>query len=958
MRTPTDAMGIFCCTHTGAPTGSGKTVLFELAILHALRGKHATSVAARSNTGRRKVIYLAPLRSLVSEKFRDWSHRLGRIGLTFAELTGDRDYGADIWREMENVDIILATPEKFDRVTRLDANRGGMSFFADVCCVLIDEVHLIGDSRGGCLEAIVSRLKLLSKSSLLANSYLRSVRFGAVSATIPNTKNIADWLGCSRAGLWIFGEEFRPVKLQTYVRTFRDGSNDFMFNKFLKDHVYGVVVDFYCGKQTLVFCASRDNALQVTKALVAQSNVNGKIFVDQRHAMTLREASNRAKNKSLAECILGGCAFHHAGLEKEDRELVESLFHDRIITVLCSTSTLAIGVNLPAYLCVICGTDVYDGNGSYKEISMDSLVQMIGRAGRPQFDSEGVAVVMTKNSLRQRYEGLVHGKSPLESSLGAALPEYLNAEISCRTVNSKADAHEWLKSTFYFIRMWADPKRYGLKPNETIDAAVKRIVDTTLDALTSAGMCALNENDALLPRRAGDIMSLRYLRFETMKGIMRAIKTPQFSDLLMMMCSSDELKGIKLRRDERKSLKTLNLDGESGLIRYPLREATGKTKKLTVSKVIRTSSEKLYLVAQYMLTDVLEPKLTILPSMRIEGDKVFHIGVRILKAASEYFQSTATFSAATNAFALAKSLDQGVHMWPDSKIHISQLKHARGKKTIGKLLDSKISTLSDVERADPRRIEMVLGKDFPFGNNLQSDVKDLPSALRIEMSHECVGVSSWNIDVKIFFKDARDNRMSHNHLPSKYPGTIFVGSEHDDCLLFVGHLPVKEVDFNTDVSATGKYDDVIFHARIHCSSAPTGTLPLCLMACIIFERCIGRDMQLTYFIERGGGSPRTPSKKVRSNIVSPTAKTPQFSASPSWKQTTLDSHTKRFKLSQDDGNIRRQMTFDDFKMPEEDLVGLLRAESPRIVRSALVPDANLADSDADSDAENWNFVFQ
>ena len=117
-------------------------------------------------------------------------------------------------------------------------------------------------------------------------------------------------------------------------------------------------------------------------------------------------------------------------------------------------------------------------------------------------------------------------------------------------------------------------------------------------------------------------------------------------------------------------------------------------------------------------------------------------------------------------------------------------------------------------------------------------------------------------------------------------------------------------------------------------------------------------MQLTYFIERGGGSPRTPSKQVRSNTVSPSAKTPQFSASPNWKQTTLDSHTKRFKLSQDDGNIRRQVTFDDFKMPEEDLVGLLRAESPRIVQSALVPDANLADSDADSDAENWNFVFQ
>ena len=98
---------------------------------------------------RRKVIYLAPNRALVAEKARDWRAQFGQIGITFAELTGDQDFGGDIWGEIENVDVILATPEKFDRVTRLDANRGGMSFFSDVAAVLIDEVHLIGDSRGG-----------------------------------------------------------------------------------------------------------------------------------------------------------------------------------------------------------------------------------------------------------------------------------------------------------------------------------------------------------------------------------------------------------------------------------------------------------------------------------------------------------------------------------------------------------------------------------------------------------------------------------------------------------------------------------------------------------------------------------------------------------------------------------------------------------------------------------------
>lgn len=884
----------------GAPTGSGKTTIFELAMLAALRGPNATeSVVGGLN--RRKVIYLAPNRALVAEKARDWRARFGQIGITFAELTGDQDFGGDIWGEIENVDVILATPEKFDRVTRLDANRGGMSFFSDVAAVLIDEVHLIGDSRGGCLEVIVSRLKLLSKSAALLHSHLRSVRFGAVSATIPNItmQNLASWLGAELDGMFVFGEEYRPVKLQTYVRTFSDGTNDFLFAKFLKNHVYGVILQFYRGKQTLVFSGSRDNALQTAKQLVLTSRENGNMFLHPQCARLLQEASTRAKNKSLADCIVSGVAFHHAGLEKEDRELAETLFRERLLIVLCSTSTLAVGVNLPAYLCVVAGTEIYDGGGAYKEISNDNLLQMIGRAGRPQYDTEGVAVVMTKNSLKTRYEGLVHGKYPLESSLRTSLPESLNAEISCRTVNSFNDALEWLQSTYYFIRMSSEPKKYGVQHGESAHDASKRTISATLRELCTTGMCA-HANNSIQPLKAGDIMSLRYLRFKTMQDIMRCVSTSSFAELLRLLCESDECSDIKLRRDEKKVLKELN---QSDIVRFPLREVTGKTKKLSVSKVIRTPAEKLYLVAQYILSDFIEPKITLLPSMRIEGDKIFYFGARILRAASEYYQSTLTFSAATNAFALSKALD--IRKWPDSKMHISQLKHSRAKKVMEKLLAANITTLSAVEAADPRRIEMKVDKQFPFGNNLQGDVKDFPSALCIVMKHQLVG-REYNVDVTVSFKNASNSGLTTmNHLPAKYPGTLFVGSEHDDRLLYVQRLPVREfsLDVSSDVHST-----TIFHGQFNCEKAPTGEMPLCLCARVIFERCVGRDVEEYHDIERNGASPRTP---VKSRSVTPN-KSP--ASTPSMKQAkiVMDSTTKRFRLAKDDDEVRRKVSFEEY----------------------------------------------
>ena len=85
--------------------------------------------------------------------------------------------------------------------------------------------------------------------------------------------------------------------------------------------------------------------------------------------------------------------------------MVEQLFRSRLITVLCCTSTLAMGVNLPAYLCVVRGTRQYAGGGTYKEIERSMLLQMCGRAGRPQFDTEGRAVIMTQRHTQSLYNG-------------------------------------------------------------------------------------------------------------------------------------------------------------------------------------------------------------------------------------------------------------------------------------------------------------------------------------------------------------------------------------------------------------------------------------------------------------------------------------------------------------------------------------------------------------------------
>ncbi|KAF9885197.1 Sec63 [Aspergillus nanangensis] len=197
-----------------APTGSGKTAIMELAICRLLYNL---------KDERFKVIYQAPTKSLCSERFRDWNRKFQTFGLQCAELTGDTDYTQ--LRSVQNSQIIITTPEKWDSMTRKWRDHARLMQLVKL--FLIDEVHILKEARGATLEAVVSRMKSIGSN----------VRFVALSATIPNSEDIATWLGKNSTNQHVpalrehFGEEFRPVKLQRFVHGFQSYANDFAFDK-------------------------------------------------------------------------------------------------------------------------------------------------------------------------------------------------------------------------------------------------------------------------------------------------------------------------------------------------------------------------------------------------------------------------------------------------------------------------------------------------------------------------------------------------------------------------------------------------------------------------------------------------------------------------------------------------------------------------------------------------------
>ncbi|KAJ3381340.1 Sec63, partial [Chytriomyces hyalinus] len=208
-----------CCERTD---GIWKNMHNGMAILRLIHQHSNARIDA-------KIVYIAPTKALCSERAQDWKKKFRTLGVSYGELTGDTDSSSV--REVQQINIIVTTPEKWDSMTR--RWRDYKHLMALVQLILIDDVHLLNEpQRGGVLEEIGSRMRTVNAevigsiigkdkftSTVPVNESSHFLRILAISATMPNIADIAVWLKDARgrnAEIKLFGDEFQPVKLDQY----------------------------------------------------------------------------------------------------------------------------------------------------------------------------------------------------------------------------------------------------------------------------------------------------------------------------------------------------------------------------------------------------------------------------------------------------------------------------------------------------------------------------------------------------------------------------------------------------------------------------------------------------------------------------------------------------------------------------------------------------------------------
>ena len=360
-----------------SPTASGKTLVAELCILQHIL-EH-----------RGKTIYLAPLRALASEKFKEFQRYSAikkpngdyvRAGIS----TGDYD-SSDPW--LGRYDIILCTNEKADSLLRHKA-----PWMSELTLVVADEVHLLTEqNRGPTLEVVLTRLTEINPN----------IQVLALSATVRNAEEVGSWL---KAGS--VTTDWRPVPLKEGIYhdnqvQFRDGASREIVSG-TKTPSLDIALDVLStGGQALIFTETRRSAVEMgRKASVAVKSRLSK--PEERALSTIAERILSAGEKTrlseaLAMQVAAGTGFHHAGLAGIHRGIVEDAFREGRIKVLAATPTLAAGVNLPARAVVISSYERYEAGYGRYPISVLEYKQFCGRAGRPKYDNFGEALLIARN---------------------------------------------------------------------------------------------------------------------------------------------------------------------------------------------------------------------------------------------------------------------------------------------------------------------------------------------------------------------------------------------------------------------------------------------------------------------------------------------------------------------------------------------------------------------------------
>ncbi|KYQ59297.1 Helicase POLQ-like protein [Trachymyrmex zeteki] len=453
------------------PTSGGKTLVAEILMFREI-------ICNKKNA-----IFILPYVALV----QSMAILALKLGFLIEEYAGTKGRYPPIKRRRKNSLYICTIEKALGLVNSLIETKR----LTEIGIIVVDELHLLGESggRGATLEGLLTKIMFFSDI----------IRLIGMSATIGNLKEIAQFLNADT-----YSQNFRPVKITEYVKCGNDmwvvnlnneellvdmSTNDYMYSDDVAmldpDRIGGLIMEVVPNDSCLIFCSSRKNcenlALLLAKIL-PKDLYNYKVNEKMTLLNTLKTEEGLCP--ILQKTIKLGIAYHHSGLTSEERRLIENAFRESTLCVICCTSTLAAGVNLPARRVIL--RSPYVGN---QFLNLSRYKQMIGRAGRAGMGILGESILICKKSEISKVKDLL--TSQMDDSLSSlyiennkGLNNLILSAIQLNIASTRSELHKLTTATLLSIQQI----RIGVN--------LKTITDETITALLKCGIVKVKSKDS------------------------------------------------------------------------------------------------------------------------------------------------------------------------------------------------------------------------------------------------------------------------------------------------------------------------------------------------------------------------------------------------------------------------------------------------------------------------------
>ena len=525
-----------------APSGSGKTVCAEFAILRLL---------TTNPTG--KCVFVAPTEDIAGPVYEEWNRRFGPIlgKSKIAKLSGQTIPDLKLLGEAK---IAVCSVKTWDILSRRWRQRKAVQA---VSLVVFDELHFLGGEHGPTMEIVISRMRYISGQR--QSSPEAGLRIIGLSASLANAREVGEWMGVPNKSLFNFSPKVRPLPLEIYFQSFEQNNYSGRLMAMGKP-VYDSIDRHIDGKSAIVYVPSRRQAqLTAIDIMTYRESRVGELFLGEGVSQEeMARITAEIREPTLQQVLVSGIGFLFAGMIESDWATVVDLFQKGALRVLVCPVDLCWQSPCVAHLVVVMGTECYDGR---EKRHVDyPVVDLLHIMGRHETDSSGKCVLMCHAPKKDYLKKLLYDPLPVESHLDSYLHDHFNSEIVTKTIETMQDAVDYLTWTFLYRRLPKNPTYYGLRgtSNVYLSEHLSEMVETVLGDLEESKCCKLSDEGEVSPLNLGMVAAYYYVQYRTIELIESSVtQKTKIRGILEILSAAWEFSTLPIRYGEDKSLKIM-----------------------------------------------------------------------------------------------------------------------------------------------------------------------------------------------------------------------------------------------------------------------------------------------------------------------------------------------------------------------------------------------------------------